>query len=74
MLLTGHNDDQSTGSWKLLMLPSHSAFVVSSRVMGSFVCIDHVPKKILKNESAMASEKLLIPSHFVLTVTLWDER
>lgn len=31
MLLTAYNEDQSTGSWVLLMLPLHSDLVVSSK-------------------------------------------
>lgn len=47
MLLTAHNEDQSTGSWVLLMLPLHSDLVVSSKGgMGSFLSSDVEPEHL----------------------------
>lgn len=58
MLLTAYNEDQSTGSWVLLMLPLHSDLVVSSKGGDGLLSVSRRRARTLKLKAMTPKEDL----------------
>lgn len=58
MLLTAYNEDQSTGSWVLLMLPLHSDLVVSSKGGDGLLSFSRRRARTLKLKAMTPKEDL----------------